>query len=100
KKRNAKEHPGCLIQEKFAPNIKRKKRSSTASSHLEPIIGFSLACLCAPMKHFAVYHNPERMGYSADEVSELCIVTNKSVDMNSRDFQDARQFEFKVRFDF
>jgi hypothetical protein len=47
--------------------------NSAAKSVKKPINGFLL-----PMKHFAVYHNPERMGYSA--VSELCIVTNKSVD--------------------
>jgi len=32
------------------------------------------------MRHYVAYHNPERMGYSADEVTELCIVTNKAVD--------------------
>ena len=31
------------------------------------------------MRHFVVYHNPEKMGYSADEIAELCIVTNKPV---------------------
>ena len=31
-------------------------------------------------KHFVVYHNPERMGYSADELTEPCIVTNKAVE--------------------
>jgi hypothetical protein len=31
------------------------------------------------VRHFVVYHNPERMGYSADEVTELCFVTNKGV---------------------
>jgi hypothetical protein len=31
------------------------------------------------VKHFVVYHNPEKMGYGAEEVSELCIVTNKPV---------------------
>jgi len=30
-------------------------------------------------KHFVVYHNPERMGYSADGLTEPCIVTNKAV---------------------
>jgi hypothetical protein len=32
------------------------------------------------MKHFVVYHNPEKMGYSADEIYEPCIVTNKAVE--------------------
>jgi hypothetical protein len=32
------------------------------------------------MKHFVVYHNPEKMGYSADELTEPCIVTNKAVE--------------------
>src|SRR5262249_24614589 len=32
------------------------------------------------MKHFVVYHNHERMGYSADELTEPCIVTNKPVE--------------------
>ena len=32
------------------------------------------------MRHFVVYHNPEKMGYSAEEVTELCVVTNKAVD--------------------
>jgi hypothetical protein len=31
------------------------------------------------MKDFVVYHNPEKMGYSADEIYEPCIVTNKPV---------------------
>ena len=31
------------------------------------------------MRHFVVYHNPEKMGYSADAIAELCIVTNKPV---------------------
>jgi hypothetical protein len=32
------------------------------------------------MKHFVVYHNPEKMGYSTDELTEPCIVTNKAVE--------------------
>ena len=31
-------------------------------------------------QHFVVYHNPEKIGYSANEIHEPCIVTNKSVD--------------------
>jgi hypothetical protein len=45
--------------------------NSAAKSVKEPICGFSIMCrLLLVMKHFAVYHNPERMGYLADEVSE------------------------------
>jgi hypothetical protein len=32
------------------------------------------------MRHFAVYHNPDAMGYSAEDVHELCFLTNKSVE--------------------
>src|SRR5262245_29123025 len=32
------------------------------------------------MRHYVAYHNPEKMGYSAEEVTELCIVTNKAVE--------------------
>ena len=32
------------------------------------------------MRHLVAYHNPEKMGYSADEVTDLCVVTNKAVD--------------------
>jgi hypothetical protein len=54
--------------------------NSAAKSVKKPICGFSIMCRrLLVMKHFAVYHNSERMGYLADEVSELCIVTNKSV---------------------
>ena len=31
------------------------------------------------MKHFVVYHNPDSIGYPASEVSDLSIVTNKSI---------------------
>jgi hypothetical protein len=31
------------------------------------------------VKHFVVYHNPEKMGYAAEAVPELCFVTNKPV---------------------
>ena len=31
------------------------------------------------MRHFLAYHTPEKMGYSAEDVTELCIVTNKAV---------------------
>jgi hypothetical protein len=32
------------------------------------------------MKHFVVYHNPEKMGYLADEFNEPCVLTNKPVE--------------------